>query len=128
ARIDETAMAVVGTRARRRRTGEPRVGLTLYISAASASSVRALANVRRILNQFKRNQIALTVCDLERDPAAAEHDKIAFTPTLCKREPEPPLWIVGDLSRPQPRLGLLAFYGVESNDGHRENHHRHSRV
>jgi hypothetical protein len=111
-----------------RRTDEPRVGLTLYISAASPSSARALANVRRILHQFKRTQIELTVCDLEQDPAAAERDHIAFTPTLCKREPAPTMWILGDLSRAEPLLDLLAFYGVESNDGHRQNHDRNSRV
>jgi len=96
-----------------------RIELVLYVSAASPASVRAVANVRRLLRQYRSGQVDLTVCDLTKDPASAEADGIAFTPTLCKRQPEPPMWILGDLSHPEPLVELLEFYGVEASHGHR---------
>jgi hypothetical protein len=104
------------------------VELVLYISSSSPSSARARANLTRILRRYKSRQISLTVHDLHREPEFAERDQIAFTPTLCKRAPEPPLWIFGDLSSPQPLIELLEFYGVESTHGHRQAHDRHSRI
>ncbi len=101
--------------------------LVLYVSAASASCVRAVINARRILGGYDAREVALTICDLSVDPAAAEHDRIAFTPTLCKRTPEPPMWILGDLAQPEPLLDLLEFYGVTPTHGHRKTHDRHPR-
>jgi circadian clock protein KaiB len=103
-------------KSRRRRTtvatpGDP-IQLVLYVSGASQASVRAVANARRVLSRYRRGAVALSVCDLASEPAQAEHDQIAFTPTLCKRSPTPPMWIVGDLSRPQPLIELLGLYGV----------------
>ena len=92
--------------------------LVLYISAASPSSVRAVANLRRLLRKYKRGQVSVTVCDLTEDPSCGDADQIAFTPTLFKRQPEPAMWILGDLSRPEPLVELLEFYGVESTHGH----------
>lgn len=70
----------------------------------------------------------MRVCDLTRDPSEGDRDQIAFTPTLCKRRPEPPMWILGDLSRPEPLVELLEFYGVKPTHGHSKAHHRHPRV
>jgi len=95
-----------------------RIELVLYISASSPASVRAVANLRRLLRHYKRGQIDLTVCDLTTDPSCGEADQIAFTPTLFKRQPEPPMWILGDLSRPEPLVELLEFHGVEATHGH----------
>jgi circadian clock protein KaiB len=110
------------------RRSAARIELVLYISPSSPSSVRAVANMRRILRNYKSGQIELTVCDLTKDPSAGELDRIAFTPTLCKRQPEPPMWILGDLSHPEPLLELLAFHGVETVHGHRQADNGHSGV
>lgn len=91
----------------------------LYVSAASPSSVRAVINARRILRGYDSRAVSLSICDLTVDPAAGEDDQIAFTPTLCKRAPEPPMWILGDLAQPGPLLDLLEFYGVTPKHGHR---------
>jgi hypothetical protein len=104
----------------------PKIELVLYISASSPSSARAVANLRRILRRYKRGRVAVAVRDLYAEPWSGERDQITFTPTLCKRAPEPPLWILGDLSRPEPLVELLEFYGVEPTHGHSEAHHRHS--
>lgn len=106
----------------------PQVELVLYISGASPASARALANLRRILRRYRRGTVALDVRDLNADPWSGERDQITFTPTLCKRAPDPPMWILGDLSRPEPLVDLLEFYGVEPTHEHSEAHHRHSRL
>ena len=106
----------------------PQIELVLYVSASSPASVRALANLRRILRPYKSPHVAVDVRDLMVDPSSAERDQIAFTPTLCKRAPEPRMWILGDLSHPEPLVELLAYYGVEPTHGHPKAHHRHSRL
>lgn len=105
-----------------------RVELVLYISAASPASVRAVVNAKRLLREYKAADVDLTICDLTKDPSAGDRDQIAFTPTLCKRAPEPPLWILGDLAQPGPLIELLEFYGVQPTHGNRKAHHRNSRV
>lgn len=107
---------------------ENRVALVLYVSAASPASVRAVVNAKRILREYKTADVELTICDLARDPLAGEDDQIAFTPTLCKRTPEPPMWIVGDLAQPGPLIELLEFYGVQPTHGNRKAHNRRSRI
>jgi circadian clock protein KaiB len=88
------------------------------VSGSSTSSIRAVANLRRLLRGYRDGQVAVSIRDLALDPAAGEHDQIAFTPTLCKNAPGPPMRILGDLSNPQPLVELLEFYGVDRKDGH----------
>ena len=87
-----------------------------------------MANLKRILRRYPSSRVALSVCNLSEDPSGGERDQIAFTPTLCKRIPEPPMWILGDLSHPEPLVELLEFYGVEPAHGHRKAHDRHHRL
>jgi hypothetical protein len=105
----------------------PKVELVLYVSGASASSVRAVSNARRILRGYDVQEVSLAICDLAVDPSAAEGDRIAFTPTFCKRMPEPPMWILGDLAHPEPLVELLEFYGVTPTHGYREADDRNPR-
>jgi circadian clock protein KaiB len=104
------------------------IEFVLYVSAASPSSVRAVANLRRILRQYRSRDVKVTVCDLTRDPGQADRDQIAFTPTLYKRRPEPPMWILGDLSQPAPLVELLEYYGVQPTNEHSQTHDRDSGI
>jgi len=106
----------------------PRIELVLYVSAASPSSARAVTNLKRILRRYPTRRVNVSVCNLSEDPNCGDRDQIAFTPTLCKRLPEPPMWILGDLSHPEPLVELLEFYGLEPAHGHRKAHDRHPRV
>ena len=90
------------------------VQLTLYISTSSPSSLKALRNLQRLLGEYDPKSVRLTVCDLSRDTSgSAEEDRIAFTPTLVKRSPDPKVWILGDLENPEIVADLLAHSGVE---------------
>jgi CheY-like chemotaxis protein len=91
-----------------------RVELVLYVSAASPASMQARQNLEQILGRFNHAQVKLSVCDLSREPLAGEADRIAFTPTLVKRHPEPRLWVLGSLREPQVVVDLLRVCGVEA--------------
>lgn len=91
-----------------------RVELVLYVSSASPASIQARRNLERILEGFDRGQIRLTVCDLGLDPMAGDADRVAFTPTLVKRDPEPRMWILGNLREPQVVADLLRGCGVDA--------------
>ena len=92
----------------------PRIELTLYISASSPTSLKALRNLQRLLRDYQPTQLRLTICDLSREhPATADEDRIAFTPTLVKRSPGPKVWVLGDLEDSEIVGDLLAHSGLE---------------
>lgn len=93
---------------------DARVELSLYISSHSPVSLRAMRNLHRLLDEYRGDQVKLTVVDLSREhPPAAMEDRIAFTPTLVKRYPDPKSWIVGDFDDPRYVSDLLTHAGVE---------------
>jgi len=93
-----------------------RIELALYISASSPSSLKALRNVTRLLADHDAAQVRFTTYDLSKEHiAAAQEDRIAFTPTLVKRWPEPKVWILGDLDDIRVVSDLLSHCGVEQN-------------
>jgi CheY-like chemotaxis protein len=90
-----------------------RVELVLYISSASPASIQARRNLERLLGEFDASQIKLTICDMIREPLAGEADRIAFTPTLVKRFPEPRMWMLGNLRDTEVLADLLRVCGVD---------------
>lgn len=88
------------------------VELILYVIPESPHCQRAQVNMQRILDQFDPTLVDFRVCDLTLNPGLAEQDGIIVTPTLIKRSPAPTVWIVGDLSRAQAILDLLAGCGI----------------
>jgi CheY-like chemotaxis protein len=93
-----------------------KVELVLYVSSASPTCIQARRNLERLLEQFDRSQVKFTICDLERDPLAGAADRIAFTPTLVKRFPEPRMWVLGNLRESQILADLLRVYGVDGSE------------
>jgi DNA-binding NtrC family response regulator len=94
--------------------GGHRIELVLYISSASSASLQARRNLEKVLQEFEPSQIQMSVCDLERDPFAGDRDRVAFTPTLVKRYPQPPMWILGNLKEREIIADLLVACGVET--------------
>ena len=88
----------------------------LYVSSASPTCVQARRNLERLLEEFDASQVRYTVCDLVREPLAGETDRIAFTPTLVKRHPEPKMWVLGNLREPQIVADLLRACGVDPRE------------
>jgi CheY-like chemotaxis protein len=94
--------------------GQKRIGFVLYISEASSSSLRALRNLQRLLDEYETSQIDLKVVDLSKErPASFDEDRITFTPTLVKRNPEPRVHLLGTLEHIQSVAELLGDAKVE---------------
>lgn len=90
-----------------------KVELALYITLPWPSSLRAQANLSRVLRGVREGEVRLSICDLAREPERAERDKVLFSPTLVKVWPAPKMWILGDLSEPDVLTDLLALCGVD---------------
>lgn len=94
--------------------GPVKIELTLYISSSSPSSLKALRNLRGLLSGYDAAQVRLVVIDLSKEGSAeADEDRIAFTPTLVKRRPDPKVWILGDLEDAEIVSDLLGHSGVD---------------
>jgi CheY-like chemotaxis protein len=90
-----------------------RVELSLYTSAGSPSSLKAVRNLMSLLSNYDPVQVRLSVRDLSREAHdQASEDRIAFTPTLVKRN-EPKVWVLGSLDDIAVVEDLLAHAGVD---------------
>lgn len=93
-----------------------KVELVLYVSSASPASIQARRNLERLLSKFVANQVEWSVRDLGREPLAGADDRIAFTPTLVKRFPEPRICVLGNLRETDLLADMLRLCGVESKE------------
>jgi circadian clock protein KaiB len=72
--------------------------LRLCISGMSPRSQQALANLKRICEEYLEGQYQLEVIDLYQQPELAARHQIVATPTLLKDFPPPVRRLVGNLS------------------------------
>ena len=79
-------------------TPDIRFVLRLFVTGATPRSVRAIANLRDVLQRELPGRYDLEVIDIYQDPAAASRNQIVAAPTLLKLFPEPVRRIIGDLS------------------------------
>jgi circadian clock protein KaiB len=111
-------MARKVSRSKQGRLGSARAGgaaehyeLKLYVTGATARSLRAIANVKAICEEYLKGRYHLEVVDIYRKPALLRRDQIVAVPTLVKKLPVPLRLLVGDLSRTEQvlaGLGLVA--------------------
>jgi circadian clock protein KaiB len=80
-------------------TATHRYELKLYVAGATAGSLRAIANIKAICEQYLKGRYDLKVVDVYQRPALLRGDQIVAVPTLIKRLPAPLRCMVGDLSR-----------------------------
>ena len=76
----------------------PEWQLRLYVAGATARSVAALANLRRMCEEHLAGRYEIEVIDLLVNPKLAAGDQILAVPTLVRKFPEPIRKIIGDLS------------------------------
>ena len=85
--------------------------LKLYVTGATARSLRAITHIKAVCEQYLKGRYDLEVVDIYRRPALARRDQIVAVPTLIKKLPIPVRLLVGDLSRTEQvlrGLGLVA--------------------
>lgn len=72
--------------------------LRLYVTDASPKSVRAIVNVRRILDEHLADRYRLEILNIAEHVALATRDQIVCVPTLLRVAPAPARRIIGDMS------------------------------
>ncbi len=75
-----------------------RYRLTLFVTGATARSLRAVENVRRFCEQELSGLYELEVIDLYRFPERAKVDQVVAAPTLLRHWPNPARYAIGDMS------------------------------
>ncbi len=81
--------------------------LRLYITGATPKSLRAIANLKAVCEEYLKGRYELQVIDIYQQPQLARGEQIIAAPTLIKNLPTPLRRLVGDLSsREKVLLGL----------------------
>lgn len=73
--------------------------LCLYTTGPTAQSVRAIANLRKICEEYIKGHYELEIVDICQHPTLAKDEQIIAAPTLIKKLPLPLRRFVGDMSR-----------------------------
>ena len=81
--------------------------LRLFVTGTTVRSQHAIANMRRICEEFLPNRYDLEVIDIYQEPEKTRDLQIIATPTLVKVLPEPLRRIIGDLSDQEKVLAGL---------------------
>jgi circadian clock protein KaiB len=81
--------------------------LRLYIAGQSPRSLHAVANLKRLCDDYLAGHYEIEVIDLVERPSLARGDDILAIPTLVRRLPTPQRRIIGDLSDTQRVLAGL---------------------
>jgi len=72
--------------------------LRLYVAGQTPKSIAALANLKKVCEEYLAGQYTIEVIDLLVNPQLARGDQIVAIPTLVRKLPEPMRRIIGDMS------------------------------
>lgn len=72
--------------------------LKLFVSGASPNSVRAINNIKEILNTHYKGKYSLSIIDLYQDKTIAHDEQIVALPLLVRKFPLPERRLIGDMS------------------------------
>ena len=75
-----------------------RYQLRLYVTGSTASSIRAVQNLKRICEEHLTDEYDLEVIDIYQRPELAKGEHIIAAPTLVKMLPHPLKRLIGDMS------------------------------
>jgi circadian clock protein KaiB len=88
--------------------------LRLYVAGQTPKSMTALANLKKICEEYLEGRYQIQVVDLLKNPQLASGDQILAVPTLVRRLPEPIRKIIGDLSNTERVLIGLDLVPLKS--------------
>jgi circadian clock protein KaiB len=72
--------------------------LRLYVAGETPKSTAAVANLKKICEEYLAGRYKLQVVDLLENPKLAGGDQILAVPTLVRELPSPIRKVIGDLS------------------------------
>jgi circadian clock protein KaiB len=93
-----------------------RYELRLFVSGMTASSLKAIQNIKQICRDHLAGRVDLEVIDVYQQPELGKSEQIIAAPTLIKKLPLPLRRFIGDLSdRDKILLGLnLTVRGADA--------------
>lgn len=81
--------------------------LRLYITGATPNSIRALTNIKDILETNLKGQYKLEIIDVYQEQWVAETEQLIALPLLVRISPGPERRLIGDLSNTEKVLKVL---------------------
>lgn len=75
-----------------------RWNLRLYVAGQTPRSLTAFKNLKKICEEYLKDEYHIEVIDLMENPTLARGDQILAIPTLVRKLPQPMRKIIGDLS------------------------------
>ena len=86
---------------------DSRYVLKLYIVSTTPKSLRAVANVRKLCEEYLQDRFELEVIDISTKPELAKKEQLIGAPTLVKLLPLPLRRIIGDMSKKERLIAGL---------------------
>ncbi|MCX6216179.1 circadian clock KaiB family protein [Spirosoma sp.] len=83
--------------------------LQLFVTGISLNSVRAIANIKQICEQYLPGKYSLEIIDVHQQKMLAEREQLIALPLLIKRLPLPERRLIGDLSDTKKVLSGLGI-------------------
>lgn len=77
---------------------ELRYDLRLFIVGTSPASVRAITNIKQVLEEHLHGRYDLEIVDVHQQPNLAQEENITAIPVLVKNIPAPKRLLIGDMS------------------------------
>lgn len=77
---------------------EQKFSLRLFVAGASPVSIRAISNLRIILEEYLSDRYDLEIIDIHQQPLLVKAENIYAVPLLIKKLPAPSKRLVGDMS------------------------------
>jgi circadian clock protein KaiB len=87
------------------------VTMRLYVAGKAPNSVKAIANLEAICQQYLKGAYKLEIVDVCEQPRRALADGVIVTPSLAKVSPAPSSNIIGNLA---DTLSVLAALGLNA--------------
>jgi circadian clock protein KaiB len=81
--------------------------LRLYVAGVTRKSLRAIANLKKICDEYLPGRFEFEVIDIYQQPFFAKEGQIVAAPTLVKELPPPLQKFIGDLSNTERILAGL---------------------
>ena len=83
--------------------------LKLFVNGTSVISIRAMNNLREILEKNIPGRYQLEIIDAHQQPELTQSENVSATPMLIKKSPAPLRRMVGDMSDEQKVLKGLGL-------------------
>jgi circadian clock protein KaiB len=80
------------------RSKDEKYVLRLYVTGITPKSTKAIANVKKICEEYLSGRYELEVIDIYQQPNLAKGEQIIAAPTLIKKLPLPLRKLIGDMS------------------------------